>query len=144
MADVAELRRHANVFRRGGGLTPPSDVVLSWPAPNYVNPDTHGDAGPILVIIFLALSIITYLARMWARVALSKNAGLDDWIMTAAMVPLIGAAIAVILGQWLSPFHSKDQIGLPLAACRTYGFQWHAWDQTSATLISTRKVSLRQ
>ncbi|KAJ4359917.1 uncharacterized protein N0V89_000476 [Didymosphaeria variabile] len=97
MADVVGLKTHAHLFRRGGGLAPPSDVVLSWPAPNYIDPETHGDAGPIFVILFLALSILTYLARMWARVVVSKNAGLDDWIMTAAIMPLIGAAIAVIL-----------------------------------------------
>ena len=68
------------------------------PAPNYTNPEAHSDVGPIMVIIFLILSLIVYMARMWARVVLSKNAGLDDWIMTAAIIPLIGSTIVVVLG----------------------------------------------
>lgn len=35
----------------------------------------------------------------WARVVLTKTAGLDDWIMTAAILPLIGTAVAVVLGE---------------------------------------------
>jgi hypothetical protein len=29
MAEVEALREHANLFRRGGGLTPPAEVVVS-------------------------------------------------------------------------------------------------------------------
>jgi hypothetical protein len=101
MADVAGLGRHADLFRRAGGLDAPPDVILSWPTPNYINPERHSDAGPIMVIVFLVLSIMVYLARMWARVVITRNVGLDDWIMTSAIIPLIGAAIAVILGECL-------------------------------------------
>ncbi|KAF2651697.1 hypothetical protein K491DRAFT_84074 [Lophiostoma macrostomum CBS 122681] len=44
--------------------------------------------------------------------------------MSAAMVPLLGLTVAVILG------------------IRVYGFQWHAWDQTPKTLITTRQITL--
>jgi hypothetical protein len=99
MADVAALRRHVDLFRRAGGLDPPSEVILSWPAPNYDNPVRHSDSGPIAVIVFLVLSMLVYFARMWSRVVLTKTAGLDDWIMTAAIVPLIVGTVAVVLGQ---------------------------------------------
>ncbi|KAF2443184.1 hypothetical protein P171DRAFT_496523 [Karstenula rhodostoma CBS 690.94] len=124
MADVTALRRHANLFRRGGGLDIPADVIISWPAPNYINPEIHSDSGPIVVIVFLALSILVYLARMWARVVTTKTAGLDDWIMTSAIIPLIAAAIAVVL------------------ACQEYGYRRHTWDQTPDILMSTRKISI--
>ncbi|KAL5433010.1 hypothetical protein PMIN07_011401 [Paraphaeosphaeria minitans] len=124
MAGVALLGRRADRFRRGGGLDAPPEVILSWPTPNYVNPERHSDSGPITVIVFLVLSILVYFARMWARVVMTKTAGLDDWIMTSSIKSLIAAAIAVVL------------------ACREYGFQWHIWDQTSETLIAARKIIL--
>jgi hypothetical protein len=38
---------------------------------------------------------------MWARIVATKNAGVDDWIMTAAMIPLIGSTVVVYLGKFL-------------------------------------------
>ncbi|KAF2683611.1 hypothetical protein K458DRAFT_304176 [Lentithecium fluviatile CBS 122367] len=124
MADVELLHRHADkLFARDGGLVPPSSVILSWPRPNYINPDTHDWSGSVIVIVVLALSITVYTARIWARVVLAKNAGLDDLLMSVAMFPLIGVSMAVVLG------------------CRVYGFQLHAWDQTSETYVTTRQMA---
>lgn len=92
---------HANdLFRRSGGLSPPADIVSTWPTPNHTDPETHGDSGPIIVIAFLVCSVLVYFARMWARIRLSNNVGLDDYILGIAMLPLIGAAIAVVFGRY--------------------------------------------
>jgi len=103
MADVEGLRRHADLYRRGGGLVPPAEVVLSWPAPNYVNPETHNESALNVVIVFFALSIAVFVARIWARVKLAKNAGLDDLIMTFAMIPLLAMTVATVLGEYPFP-----------------------------------------
>jgi hypothetical protein len=121
---VAGIRANADaLFPRAGGLTPPYDVVLSWPTPNYENPESRGWAAPIILIIVAVITTMVFIARMWARVVISKNAGLDDWLMTAAMIPLWGLTVSSCL------------------AITVYGFQWHTWDQTAETLITTRKVS---
>lgn len=109
MADLEAFRLHANkLFTRDGGVNPPSDVILSWPAPNYINPETHDWTGTNVVIVFLVLAILVYAARIWARLAMAKNAGLDDLVMTIAIIPLIGATVSVVLGEWvLNSFQGK-------------------------------------
>lgn len=107
MADVEVLRAHADaLFARDGGLDPPSSVILSWPAPNYVNPEAHDWTGTVVVIIFLVLTFAVFVARIWARLRLAKNAGLDDLLMSVAMIPLVGATVSVVLGKYAgtSPF----------------------------------------
>lgn len=99
MADAAELYARADaLFPRSGGLFPPSSIILTWPAPNYINPEDRGWTGSIILIVVLALTCATFLARIWARVNVAKNPGLDDLLMSIAMIPLIGLTVAVVLG----------------------------------------------
>lgn len=101
MDEVEVLRKHADtLFARDGGLHPPSSVIASWPRPNYVNPETRGWAGPIILIIFGALATAMYAARMWARLLVSKNAGLDDILVSIAMIPLLGLTVSAVLGPY--------------------------------------------
>jgi hypothetical protein len=100
MAGVEILGRHAEkLFARGGGVVAPPGVIKSWPRPNYVDPITHDWAGTVVVIVVFVLSIAVFTARIWARLVLAKNAGLDDLIISVAMLPLIGMSIAVCLGK---------------------------------------------
>ncbi|KAH7128806.1 hypothetical protein B0J11DRAFT_279797 [Dendryphion nanum] len=125
MADVDRLRTHADsLFRRAGGLVPPSSVVKSWPKPNHVDPETRGWAAPAILIVFAILTTLVFGARIWARTFISKNTGLDDLLMSIAMIPLLGLTVASVL------------------AVRIYGFQWHAWDQTKTTLVTSRQIIL--
>ncbi|KAF2024334.1 hypothetical protein EK21DRAFT_20975, partial [Setomelanomma holmii] len=107
-----------------GGLHPPSEVILSWPRPNHVDPEERGWEAPIALIVVLALTFIVYALRMWARLVVAKNAGMDDLLMSFAMIPLIGLTICVVL------------------AVRVYGFQWHAWDQTDRTHVKSREMTM--
>jgi hypothetical protein len=100
MVEVDLLYRHSDrVLARGGGPNAPPSVALSWPRPNYIDPQTHDWSGTIVVIIVLALCVAVFTARIWARLALAKNAGLDDLIMSLAMFPLFGMSVAVVLGK---------------------------------------------
>ncbi|KAF2827810.1 hypothetical protein CC86DRAFT_264124, partial [Ophiobolus disseminans] len=112
------------LVRRAGGLHPPKEVIMSWPKPNHVDPEERGWEAPILLSIALGITFLVYAARMWARLVVAKNAGVDDIIMAIAMLPLFGLTISVILG------------------IKVYGFQWHAWDQTDASHITTREMTM--
>jgi hypothetical protein len=110
MADAGLLHRHPNkLFARGGGVLAPPEVIKSWPRPNYIDPQTHDWTESIVVIVVFALSIAVYAARIWARLVVAKNAGLDDIIISLAMLPLIGMTIAVVMGMYIlnSPFERR-------------------------------------
>ncbi|KAF2124732.1 hypothetical protein P153DRAFT_370646 [Dothidotthia symphoricarpi CBS 119687] len=124
MAIIEGLHSRAiQLFVRGGGHPTP-EVVKSWPLPNHINPEERGWGGPIALMVLMGLTFVIYFARMWARLSVGRNAGLDDVLMTLAMLPLAGLTISVIL------------------AIRKYGFQWHVWDQTAETRITSRKITM--
>jgi hypothetical protein len=68
------------------GLLPPLSVIIQWPTPNYEDPVTRSKAVLITSCVLGAIMIAVMGARMWARVVIQRNVGLDDWIMVAAMV----------------------------------------------------------
>ena len=69
-----------------GGIHPPIEVLLSWPAPNYVDPVTRPKVATIFACIFGPLTIFLLLARLWIRFRVQRNTGLDDWLMLIASV----------------------------------------------------------
>ncbi|KAF1844244.1 uncharacterized protein K460DRAFT_317563 [Cucurbitaria berberidis CBS 394.84] len=125
MADLNGLHSHASVlFTRDGGLHPPPEVLKSWPNPNHINPEERGWAAPIVLLVVLGITFLVYMARIWARLVVAKNAGLDDLLISIAMLPLLGLAISVVL------------------AIRVYGFQWHVWDQNAHSVVSSREIAM--
>ena len=81
-----------------GGVNVPDSVRQTWPEPNYENPETRGWGFPVFLIILLVIAIAVYTARMWARLRIARNAGWDDWLMSIAMLSVVGATISVLLG----------------------------------------------
>lgn len=73
----------------GGGVHPPLSVVLTWPTPNYVDPVTRGWEVPIMCMVLFGIAFIVVLARLWARLVLQQNAGLDDLFIVFSMVGCI-------------------------------------------------------
>jgi len=69
-----------------GGFHPPLSVILSWPLPNYTDPVGKGPQLLIVTIIFGILSVLFVAARLWSRIKVQKNAGLDDLCITLALV----------------------------------------------------------
>ena len=61
--------------------------------------DSYIRTAPIILITVLAVVSAIYVARIWARLFVAKNAGLDDVLMTVAMFPLFGLTAAVVLGM---------------------------------------------
>jgi len=70
--------------------TPPPEVVASWPPPNYIDPETRGPSLLIVNFIFLALSLASLAARLWARLVILRAPGLDDLLITIAIVSFFG------------------------------------------------------
>ena len=95
----ALIPRVDRLLPRDGGLHPPPEVLLSWPKPNHINPEDRGWSSSIVLLVFLGITFLVYTARMWARLGLGKNAGLDDTLMTIAILPLFGLTISAILGM---------------------------------------------
>lgn len=66
--------------------TPPPEVIASWPQPNYIDPVTRGPALVIVNFILLGLSVIAVGARLWSRLIILRSPGLDDLLITIAIV----------------------------------------------------------
>jgi hypothetical protein len=69
-----------------GGIHPPPLVILNWPAPNYINPETHGYQLVVTSIVLGTLAVATVVARLYARVVLLGNPGWDDYLIVIALV----------------------------------------------------------
>jgi hypothetical protein len=123
MTDAVRLLSNANVlFPRAGGVRPPPEVLLSWPRPNYINPEERGWEAPIILMIVLGITFLIFVARMWARLVISKSAGLDDVLVGLAMLPVLGLTISAVLGMSnttliasLLTLHSYKSLRLPMA-----------------------------
>jgi hypothetical protein len=69
-----------------GGIQVPIEQWLKWPVPNYENPHTREQSVLIFSCIIGPISIGLMLARLWVRVRMQRNAGVDDWLMLASFV----------------------------------------------------------
>lgn len=68
-----------------GGIHPPLAVIATWPAPS-LDPIQRGWNIPIVLIIFTSITFLVVVARLWARLVVQKNPGLDDIVIVLAMV----------------------------------------------------------
>jgi hypothetical protein len=59
---------------------------LSWPRPNFVDPETRPNTMLIAACICGPITVGLLLARLWVRIFHQRNPGWDDWLMLAATV----------------------------------------------------------
>lgn len=64
----------------------PLNVILSWPKPNYIDPDRRGPALVVVNCILLPLSLIVVGLRLYTRLVVVHSAGLDDVFIGLASV----------------------------------------------------------
>jgi hypothetical protein len=69
-----------------GGINPPLEVILSWPKPNYVDPEQRSNTMLLVACICGPITIGLMLARLWVRIFHQRTSGWDDWLMLAATV----------------------------------------------------------
>jgi hypothetical protein len=80
-------------------VTAPIEVLLSFPKPNYIDPETHG---PGLMIVATLLSIIAIgvvALRLYARFVITKAPGVDDILIVGALIFGIGLSVIVMVGN---------------------------------------------
>lgn len=65
---------------------PSVEVILSWPTPDYDNPETQGPAGHVIVIFLISLAILILAIRLYTRKKITKGFGLDDVLIVIAFV----------------------------------------------------------
>ena len=75
-----------------GGTHPPLSVIGSWPnhSPNF---ERRGWGIPIVVMVLFSISIAVVSARLWARLVIQRNSGIDDLFIVAAMVRIQYVAV---------------------------------------------------
>ncbi len=65
---------------------PPPDVVASWPAPNYINPETRGPALIIVELLTVFISTVCIALRLYVKAHVIHSVGWDDWLIVGAAV----------------------------------------------------------
>ncbi|CUS11174.1 unnamed protein product [Tuber aestivum] len=101
---------------------PPPEVYLSWPAPNYVDPETRG---PMLIVVPAVLVVISFLIvvlRLYTRFVLIRSPGPDDWLIGASTVNRD-------LSSWCTPIATR------------YGWGLHIWDNRPEWYSDSRLLS---
>ncbi|MCJ1350832.1 MAG: hypothetical protein MMC33_000813 [Icmadophila ericetorum] len=71
------------------GSTPES-IRAHWPAPNYVNPPSSGNFVVAITCIFLALSVVLFGVRIYARAKIVRHLGWDDALAACALLVVVG------------------------------------------------------
>jgi hypothetical protein len=88
----------------------PIAVVLSWPAPNYVDPETRGPGKTILTVFLWTVVTAILALRLYTRRFISFGFGWDDILITLAYVPATAFSIVGIVAEY------------------KYGWNRHTWD----------------
>ncbi|KAI1376749.1 hypothetical protein F4677DRAFT_72627 [Hypoxylon crocopeplum] len=78
---------------------PPASVLASWPAPDYVNPETRGHTGMIVGLLLAGLVTIALAIRLYARIWLTRGFGLDDVFILLAYFPAIAFTVIGVYGE---------------------------------------------
>ena len=65
---------------------PPTEIIVSWPEPNYINPNTQGESLIITNATFMVLIILAVALRFYSRLRTHKWLGLDDIFIGIALV----------------------------------------------------------
>ncbi|KAF2267212.1 hypothetical protein CC78DRAFT_577411, partial [Lojkania enalia] len=93
---------------------PPPEVLAQMPVqapppgvmPNFDNPDSLAPGALAVISIFLALMVITLVARLYCRISIVRRAGLDDWMAAGAGafgIAVSGVAIDMLLSGGFGP-----------------------------------------
>jgi hypothetical protein len=68
------------------GLIPPTSVIASWPAPDYIHPVRRGPGLLVVNILFSSLAFILTVLRVYTRAFITATVGLDDVLAVLALV----------------------------------------------------------
>ncbi|KAK1599162.1 uncharacterized protein LY79DRAFT_665681 [Colletotrichum navitas] len=103
---------------------PPVEVILSWPPPNYDNPETRGPVNQIVALSLLGITTVLLAIRIYTRRYISNGFGWDDILIILASIPAIGF---VVLG---------------VVALQKLGWGRHVWDTPPGMRTGSRQIGL--
>lgn len=64
----------------------PASVIETWPAPNYINPETRGQALVVVNTALLLLVLVVFGLRIHTRIHVKRWSGVDDVCLGFATV----------------------------------------------------------
>lgn len=120
---AASFFHFAAHLERSTMITPPLDVVLTWPTPNYVDPETRGPANEIVAITLWIAATVIVTIRLYARKRITHGFGADDIFIILAWFPATAFGACGLVSQyvlhwdrhiWDVPFDSIEK-GVKLA-----------------------------
>ncbi|KAK5148889.1 hypothetical protein LTR04_000378 [Oleoguttula sp. CCFEE 6159] len=88
----------------------PLAVLLTFPLPNYQNPQIRGGALVVVNLIFIVLVVLAVGLRFYTRIAVKRWFGCDDVWIGLALLMTIGMTAVVLLAN------------------TRYGWNRHVWD----------------
>ncbi|KAK1999935.1 integral membrane protein [Colletotrichum falcatum] len=103
---------------------PPVEVILSWPPPNYDNPETRGPANQIVALSLLGIATIVLAIRVYTRRYISNSFSWDDILIILASIPATGF---VVLG---------------VIASQEFGWGRHVWDMPVGMHTGSLQIGL--
>ncbi|GME42048.1 hypothetical protein GTA08_BOTSDO06142 [Neofusicoccum parvum] len=106
-----------------GGLHPPLELVLAWQTDAFPHGIRRGPTLAVVVAVMFFLTLFIVCGRLYARVIVQRNAGLDDLLIALAMIPTTGLAVSIGLAD------------------RIYGFDRHIWDTTAELGVKGREIT---
>ncbi|KAF3925151.1 hypothetical protein ABW20_dc0101494 [Dactylellina cionopaga] len=80
-------------------LLPPFEILLSWPKPNYVNPERQGNFLAPLTIIMMVICLVVVALRLYVRSFILKAFKADDWLIIIATITAMAVSVTCILSQ---------------------------------------------
>jgi hypothetical protein len=125
---------------------PPHDVVASWPAPNYINPETRGPALVIVELFTVSISTICLGLRLHVKARIMRSVDWDDWLIVGAAVGIRTHNTAkdrIVIANslpYIQLFGAGVTICVVLASSR-YGWDIHIWDLDHRQMVASRQVS---
>lgn len=101
----------------------PLSQYAEWPNPNYENPVTRGDALLIINIIFIILVTLSVVIRLYSRMMVKCQSGMDDVMIVLAYICTVGLTATVLLAN------------------RKFGWDRHIWDLSTDIIQNTSIVA---
>jgi hypothetical protein len=81
--------------------SPPPEVLATWPAPNYIDPEIRGPDLIVVGLVTLFGALLCLGLRLYVRLRIMRKIELDDWVMVAATVSHQPCYLRLFPEPWL-------------------------------------------
>ncbi|KAG0642473.1 hypothetical protein HOY80DRAFT_1105061 [Tuber brumale] len=101
---------------------PPPEEYLSWPPPNYTDPETRGSMLIVVPVVLIIIEFLIVVLRLYTRLVHIGRVGADDW--------LIGVSTCTSI-----------TLGALTVNATAYGWGLHIWDNRPEWYVDSRLFS---